>query len=225
MPTSLDEARTGNTVADLTQAILDSLYYVQGRIPALATPTDWYMALAYTVRDRLMNDWITAFSTMRKEDIKIVGYLSAEFLIGPQLGNNLLNVGDIREQVKQAVSDLGLDLDVLLRQEPEPGLGNGGLGRLAACYMESLTTLNVPAIGYGIRYEFGMFHQEIQDGWQVEKTDKWLRFGNPWEICHPEISYSVYTGGRTEHYRDEHGSFRVRWIPSHVVKGVAYDIL
>src|SRR5271165_602301 len=132
MPTSLDEARTGNTVADLTQAILDSLYYVQGRIPALATPTDWYMALAYTVRDRLMNDWITAFSTMRKEDIKIVGYLSAEFLIGPQLGNNLLNLG-IREPVKQALSELGLDLDVLAREEPEPGLGNGGLGRLAAC--------------------------------------------------------------------------------------------
>ena len=224
MPTSLDEARTGNTVADLTQAILDSLYYVQGRIPALATPTDWYMALAYTVRDRLMNDWITAFSTMRKEDIKIVGYLSAEFLIGPQLGNNLLNLG-IREPVKQALSELGLDLDALAREEPEPGLGNGGLGRLAACYMDSLATLRIPAIGYGIRYEFGLFHQEIRDGWQVEKTDKWLHFGNPWEICQAGISYRVGGGGHTEQYHDGQGKLRVRWVPARVVKGVAHDTL
>jgi glycogen phosphorylase len=224
MPASLDEARTGNTVADLTQAILDNLYYIQGRVPALATPTDWYMALAYTVRDRLMNDWITSFSTMRKEDIKIVAYLSAEFLIGPQLGNNLLNLG-IREPVKQALSELSLDLDALAREEPEPGLGNGGLGRLAACYMDSLATLRIPAIGYGIRYEFGLFHQEIRDGWQVEKTDKWLHFGNPWEICRPEISYRVGEGGHTERYHDGQGNLRVRWVPERVVKGVAHDTL
>src|SRR5271166_3323949 len=223
MPASLDEARTGNTVADLTQAILDNLYYIEGRIPALATPTSWYMALAYTVRDRLMNDWITSFSTMRKEDIKIVGYLSAEFLIGPQLGNNLLNLG-IREPVKQALSELNLDLDVLARQEPEPGLGNGGLGRLAACYMDSLATLRIPALGYGIRYEFGLFHQEIRDGWQVERTDKWLHFGNPWEICRPEFSYYVGEGGHTERYQDGQ-NLRVRWVPDRVVKGVAYDTL
>jgi starch phosphorylase len=224
MPASLDEARTGNTVADLTQAILDNLYYIQGRVPALATPTDWYMALAYTVRDRLMNDWITSFSTMRKEDVKIVAYLSAEFLIGPQLGNNLLNLG-IREPVKQALSELSLDLDALAREEPEPGLGNGGLGRLAACYMDSLATLRIPAIGYGIRYEFGLFHQEIRDGWQVEKTDKWLHFGNPWEICRPEISYRVGEGGHTERYHDGQGSLRVRWMPGRMVKGVAHDTL
>src|SRR5271170_6271262 len=205
MPASLDEARTGNTVADLTQAILDNLYYIQGRIPALATPTDWYMALAYSVRDRLMNDWITAFSLMRKEDIKIVGYLSAEYLIGPQLENNLLNLG-IREPVKQALSELGLDLGALIQQEPEPGLGNGGLGRLAACYMDSLATLRVPAIGYGIRYEFGLFDQEIRDGWQVEKTDKWLHLGNPWEICRPQASVDVFFGGQTEHWTDSHGA-------------------
>jgi glycogen phosphorylase len=224
MPASLDEARTGNTVADLTQAILDNLYYIQGRIPALATPNDWYMALAYSIRDRMMNDWVQSFSTMRKEDIKIVGYLSAEFLIGPQLGNNLLNLG-IREPVKQALSELGLDLDALAREEPEPGLGNGGLGRLAACYMDSLATLRIPAVGYGIRYEFGLFHQEIRDGWQVEKTDKWLHFGNPWEICRPEMSYAVGEGGRTEQYHDGEGKLRVRWVPASVVKGVAHDTL
>jgi len=170
MPAVLDEARTGNSVADLKQGILDNLYYIEGRVPELATPNNWYMALAYSIRDRIMDDFITGFRTMRKEGVKIVSYLSAEFLIGPQLADNLLDLG-IREPVKQALAELGQDLDTLIQQEAEPGLGNGGLGRLAACYMDSLATLRVPAIGYGIRYEFGLFHQEIKEGWQVEKTD------------------------------------------------------
>ena len=115
------------------------------------------------------------------------------------------------------------DLSSLLDQEEEPGLGNGGLGRLAACYMDSLATLNVPAIGYGIRYEFGIFDQAIRDGWQIELTDKWLRFGNPWEIIRSEITFDVKLGGRTERYRDETGCLRIRWLPEKVVKGVAYD--
>ncbi|MGO9519945.1 MAG: glycogen/starch/alpha-glucan family phosphorylase, partial [Candidatus Korobacteraceae bacterium] len=224
MPAILDEARTGNSIADLKQAILDNLYYIQGRIPALATPTDWYMALSYAIRDRMMNDWVKAISLMRTEDIKIVGYLSAEYLVGPQLANNLLNLG-IREPVTQALSELGLELNSLIALEPEPGLGNGGLGRLAACYMDSLATLRVPAIGYGIRYEFGLFHQEIRDGWQVEKTDKWLHLGNPWEICRPELSYHVGGGGHTEQYHDGEGNLRARWVPATVVKGVAHDTL
>ena len=224
MPAILDEARVGNTTADLKQAILDNLYYVQGRVPELATPISWYMALAYTVRDRMMADWIKAFSTIRNKNVKVVSYLSAEFLIGPQLGNNLLNL-EIRGPVKDALAELGLDMDVLSRHEAEPGLGNGGLGRLAACYMDSLATLRVPAIGYGIRYEFGLFHQEIRDGWQVEKTDKWLHNGNPWEICQPEISYKVGLGGHTEWYHDEGGTLRARWVPAEVVKGVAHDTL
>ena len=224
MPAILDEARTGNSVEDLKQAILDNLYYIQGRIPALATPTDWYMALSYAVRDRMMEDWIRGITVMRKENVKVVGYLSAEYLIGPQLGNNLLNLG-IGERVKQALSELGLDLTNLMQQEPEPGLGNGGLGRLAACYMDSLATLRIPALGYGIRYEFGLFHQEIRDGWQVEKTDKWLHLGNPWEICRPELSYQVGSGGHTERYHDGEGNLRVRWVPAQVVKGVAHDTL
>ena len=118
---------------------------------------------------------------------------------------------------------MGQDLSSLLEQEEEPGLGNGGLGRLAACYMDSLATLNVPAIGYGIRYEFGIFDQAIRDGWQVELTDKWLRFGNPWEIVRSEITFDVKFGGRTEPYDDEQGRYRVRWVPEKVVKGVAYD--
>ena len=143
-------------------------------------------------------------------------------LTGPHLGNNLICLG-IWEAAQRALSTLGQELAPLLDQEEEPGLGNGRLGRLAACYMDSLATLNVPAIGYGLRYEFGIFDQAIRDGWQVEVTDKWLRFGSPWEIVRSEIAYEVKFGGRTEHYRDERGQERVRWIPERVVKGVACD--
>ena len=224
MPVVQDNVRTGRTTSDLKQAILDNLYYIQTRIPELATTNDWYMAVAYAIRDRMMNDWIQAFGRARRTRIRIVSYLSAEFLIGPQLGSNLLNVHDIRDNVKAALAELGQSLDTLLAHEPEPGLGNGGLGRLAACYMDSLTTLNIPAIGYGIRYEFGLFDQQIKNGWQVERTDKWLSLGNPWETSRPEISHYVGTGGYTEQYHDEHGHFRVRWIPEHVVRGIANDI-
>ena len=128
--------------------------------------------------------------------------------------------GRLRED---ALSTLGQELAGLVEQEEEPGLGNGGLGRLAACYMDSLATLDVPAIGYGIRYEFGIFDQAIRDGWQVELTDKWLRFGNPWEIVRSEVTFDVGFGGRSERYSDEQGHDRVRWRPEKVVKGVAYD--
>jgi starch phosphorylase len=219
-----ESVRTGRAVAEIKQAILDNLYYIQCRIPALATTNDWYMAVAYAVRDRMMSDWIQAFGRVRGTRTRIVAYLSAEFLIGPQLGNNLLCVHDIRDSVATALSELGQSIDTLLNHEPEPGLGNGGLGRLAACYLDSLTTLNIPAIGYGIRYEFGLFQQQIQNGWQVENTDKWLSLGNPWEIAHPEIAHYVGLGGHTEQYHDEQGRFRVRWIPENVIRGVANDI-
>ena len=218
-----DRVRTGNTVAELKQAILDNLYYAQARVPDLATKYDWYMATAYAVRDRMMHDWIVSFDRIRKEKLKMVAYLSAEFLIGPQLGINLIDLGDVREHARKALAELGMSLEEIESVEPEPGLGNGGLGRLAACYMESLTTEEVPAIGYGIRYEFGLFRQEIRDGWQVEKTDKWLQLGCPWEIARPERNYVVGFGGHTEHYNDEHGIARVRWVPANMVKGVAHD--
>src|SRR5262249_13861091 len=141
---------------------------------------------------------------------------------GPHLGNNLINLG-IYEEAKAAMTELGLSFDVLLRQEEEPGLGNGGLGRLAACFLDSMATLQIPSLGYGIRYEFGIFHQSIQDGRQVEKTDKWLRTGNPWEIARPEWTVEVKFGGRTEQYTDERGRLRVRWMPDRVVNGVPYD--
>jgi len=220
------DIRTGTTPEDISQAFLDNLYYAQGRIPSIATRNDLYMALAYTVRDRLLATWVSAMERHSRPDgdteLKVVCYLSAEFLPGPHLGNNLINLGIYRE-TELALSQLGFKLEDLISQEEEPGLGNGGLGRLASCFMDSLSTVGVPALGYGIRYEFGIFDQVIRDGWQVEITDKWLNLGNPWEIPRPELSQEVRLGGRTEQYRDEKGKTRVRWIPSGVVKGVPYD--
>lgn len=206
----------------LKRAFMDKLLYVQGKFPALASRNDYYMALAYTVRDRIMQRWISTASAYTRHGSRTVCYLSAEFLMGPQLGNNLINLG-IYDEVKQAVTELGLDFDALLAHEAEPGLGNGGLGRLAACFLDSLATLEIPSLGYGIRYEFGIFQQEIVDGWQVEKTDKWLSVGNPWEIQRPEWTVAVKLGGRTERYTDEAGRVRVRWLPDRVVNGVPYD--
>ena len=172
---------------------------MQGKFPALATENDYYMALAYAVRDRMLQRWISTAASYTKHGSRTVAYLSAEFLLGPHLGNNLINLG-ILEPVKQCMTELGMNFDELLHQEEEPGLGSGGLGRLAACFIDSLATLEVPALGYGIRYEFGIFHQEIIDGWQIEKTDRWLRFGNPWELVRPEWAVSVKFGGTTEQY-------------------------
>jgi starch phosphorylase len=180
------------------------------------------MALAYTVRDLMLYRWIKTVEQFRKQNVRIVSYLSAEFLLGPHLENNLINLG-IYDRVCKAAEEDDFDIHALFDQEEEPGLGNGGLGRVAACYLDSLATLEIPAIGYGIRYEFGIFDQEIRDGWQAERTDQWLRLGNPWEVARPELTYQVKFGGRTEAYEDEQGRYRVRWIPHRTVKGVAYD--
>jgi starch phosphorylase len=207
----------------MAEALLENLRYRQATLPKHATLNDWYMALAYTVRDRMLDNYMATVDAITgPRPAKVVAYLSAEFLTGPHLGNSLVNLG-LWDSAKAAVASVGQDLATLLEHEEEPGLGNGGLGRLAACYMDSLATLNVPAIGYGIRYEFGIFDQAIRDGWQVELTDKWLRFGNPWEIVRSETSYDVPFGGRTDWYQDDGGRHRVRWVPDHVVKGIAYD--
>ena len=220
------DARTGLTPEALAQGFLDHLYYALGRVPAVATRNDLFMALAYTVRDRLLARWYAGIrryrESLRNDNLKAVCYLSAEFLPGPHLGNNLVNLG-LYDEARQAMEGLGLNLEDLVEHEEEPGLGNGGLGRLASCFMDSLATLGIPALGYGIRYEFGIFDQEIRDGWQVEITDKWLKLGNPWEIPRPELSREVKLGGRTEQFHDERGRLRVRWHPAGVVKGVPYD--
>ncbi|MDR3415329.1 MAG: glycogen/starch/alpha-glucan phosphorylase [Nevskia sp.] len=206
----------------MRQSFLYHLFYTLGKLPLLATKTDYYLALAFGVRDRLLQRWISTATVYTKQGSRTVAYLSAEFLMGPHLGNNLVNLG-VYDEARQAVGELGLDLDELLYKEEEPGLGNGGLGRLAACFVDSMATLEIPCVGYGIRYEFGIFYQSLADGWQVEKTDKWLRFGNPWELQRPEWAVQVKLGGTTEHYTDDHGRVQVRWIPSRVVNGVPYD--
>ena len=220
--TIIEDDRTGESVDALARAIEDNMFYVQGKFSGINTKNDDYLAVAYTVRDRLMRRWIDSVETYLKNDVKVVCYLSAEFLMGPHLHNNLVNL-DLVEPMREAVASLGTTLEEVINQEGEPGLGNGGLGRLAACYMDSLSSLQIPAIGYGIRYEYGIFGQEIQDGWQVEVTDKWLQLGNPWELHRPERTYEVKYGGHTEPWEDEDGCFRVHWQADQKVMGVAYD--
>lgn len=222
MDTIDENGHTSLSKEALKRAFLDNLFFVQGKFPALATKHDYSLALAYTVRDRLLHRWISTAETYTREKSRTVAYFSAEFLLGPHLGNNLLNLG-ISEQVRQALSELGLIYEELLGQEVEPGLGNGGLGRLAACFLDSMATLEIPSVGYGIRYEFGIFAQEIVEGWQEEKTDKWLRYGNPWEIQRPEWAVEVKLGGQTEHYTDTENNLRVRWIPGWTILGTPYD--
>ncbi len=206
----------------IRNAVLDKLFYVRGKYPRIATSNDYYMALAYCVRDMMLRRWVSTAAAYTETQTRTVAYLSAEYLMGPHLGNNLVNLG-IYDDVKVAMSQFGLDFDTLLAEEPEPGLGNGGLGRLAACFIDSLATLEVPTLAYGIRYEFGIFEQHIIDGWQVERTDKWLQYGNPWEIARPEWAVDVKLGGWTEHYTDELGRKRVRWVPERLVQGVPHD--
>ena len=206
---------------DMLEKLYVELAKFPGRRDARTTTTS-------RCRTRCAIACCTAGSTRRARILegkhRTVIYLSAEYLIGPQLGSNLLDARPRRPRRATALAELGVSLDELIEHEEEPGLGNGGLGRLAACYMDSLATLDIPAVGHGLRYEFGIFDQDIRDGWQVERTDRWLRNGNPWEVRRYEIEHRVGFGGHTEHVTDEHGRCRVRWIPERVVKGVPYDV-
>ncbi|MCP9826958.1 glycogen/starch/alpha-glucan phosphorylase [Synechococcus sp. L2F] len=219
-----DPQRNGLSAADLVDGMTEHLFYTLGRQARGASHHDLYMALSYAVRDRLMTRHLAYKDELRRLRPKAVAYLSAEFLIGPQLGNNLLMLG-IVEQAREALRRFGINnLDTVLDEEEEPGLGNGGLGRLAACYMESLASLEIPATGYGIRYEFGIFDQLIEHGWQVEITDGWLKGGWPWELIQPERSCRVGFGGHTEQVRDERGELRHRWVPAEAVIGIPHDV-
>ncbi|WP_077100061.1 glycogen/starch/alpha-glucan phosphorylase [Mycobacterium terramassiliense] len=218
----VEHSRTGMSAAALQRAINDHLRYSIGRPAAARRPEHYYRALALAVRDRMQDRRVASTQTSLDLGRKVTCYLSAEFLMGPQLGNNLLNL-NMERAAREALAAMGQNLDTVLACEEEPGLGNGGLGRLAACYLDSLATLERPAIGYGIRYEFGIFDQEIRDGWQVEQTDNWLDHGNPWEIAKPDVTYLVKWGGYVAHHTDDNGGDRVRWVPGRLLKGVAYD--
>lgn len=180
------------------------------------------MGVALAIRDRLINKWIETQQAYYKQDVKRVYYLSLEFLIGRTLGNSLINL-DLLDSTYQAMHDLGHEMEMLRDIEFDAGLGNGGLGRLAACFMDSLATLEIPAYGYGIRYEYGIFFQRIIDGYQVETADNWLRYGNIWEIERPEFLYMVRFYGRVEQHYDEHRNLRHTWVDTRDIAAVAFD--
>jgi len=198
--------------------LIRNLYHTHGSAMQSASLHDIYMALSYTVRDELIARWRKTADTRYAHNPKYVYYLSAEYLPGKQLPQNLLYTGTT-EAARRALATYGINLDDLVRLDVEPGLGNGGLGRLAACYLDSLATIDVPATGYGIRYEFGIFEQTFDDGWQVERPDEWALRGNPWEFIQSDELIPVGFGGRTKHDHDDHGRLRVRWIPAETVLG------
>ena len=206
------------------QAFSDNLYYTRGQAIYTATHHDLYMALSHTVRDYMMFNWQKNVDAYFRQNPKFVYYLSAEYLVGQQLDKNLLYTGTY-EFARETMRQHDIDLADLSRLDIEPGLGNGGLGRLAACFMDSLATLNIPAVGYGIRYEYGIFRQDFRDGWQIESPDEWLHYGNPWEFPHPDDMVEVGFGGCTESYHDSEGNYRVRWIPAQTIMGQPFHTL
>ncbi len=211
------------TVESFTREFLREVNFGQGVDLDRASANDKYLALARTVRHYLMTRWLETLRNQYRDQAKTVAYLSAEFLLGPQLENALL-AADLDDIATESLRQLGIDIDELSAVEIEPGLGNGGLGRLAACFIDSLATLNVPSIGYGIRYEFGIFRQTFVDGKQVEKPDTWLRLGSPWEIPHPENAVEVRFGGYTEDAPGGPEGART-WVPAWAVTAIPYNYM
>ncbi|GAO37753.1 glycogen phosphorylase [Sulfuricella sp. T08] len=208
--------------APFCHALANHLTYSVGKDHFTATPRDWFFALAHVTRDQLTGRWMETMRRYYRADAKRIYYLSMEFLIGRSLTNSLLNMGYL-DRCHQAALDAGLDLEQARAVEPDAALGNGGLGRLAACFLDSMATLGLPSYGYGIRYEYGMFNQHIENGWQVEHPDNWLRYGNPWEFPRPEVLYPVKFYGRPLEYVSEDGSLHHHWVDTEDVMAMAYD--
>lgn len=218
----VEDDRTSMHPAALRRAFQDHVQFSRSRDTDAATAFDRYVALALAVRDRLVSRWSATQRTYYERDVKRAYYLSAEFLLGRALLGNLQALG-IEGAYRAVLREMGVDLGDLIEQEPDAGLGNGGLGRLAACFLESMATLGLPGYGYGIRYEFGIFEQAIRKGAQVERADEWLRFGNPWEIERPEYAVKVGFGGHTEMRMNGNGGYRMVWHPAERIVGVPYD--
>ncbi len=212
----------GMDTHSIIRSMANRLEYLVGKDLYTATERDWFHVAAYVVRDRLMERWMETMRTYYREDSKRVYYLSMEFLIGRTLMNSLLNMG-ILEPVSQAFSEAGLNLEKICEMEPDAALGNGGLGRLAACFLDSMATLGIPGYGYGIRYEYGMFRQSIEDGYQREHPDNWLRYGNPWEFPRAEVIFPIKFYGRVVEYPDEAGNLHYHWVDTDEVIAMAYD--
>lgn len=215
-------SRQGHDVESLAWGFAEHMKYSLGADHHTATQHDQYMSLAFAIRDRLINQWIRTQQTHHKKHVKRAYYLSLEFLIGRSMGMNVINLR-LDGAVREALESLGYDWEEIREAEVDAGLGNGGLGRLAACFLESLATLNLPAFGYGLRYDYGIFRQEIENGNQVEQPDDWLRRGNPWEIERPEICPQVHFGGRVEMIHDR-GRLRAHWLDTQSVVGLAHDM-
>src|SRR5829696_122992 len=203
-------------------SVLAKLALAVGKDVQAATPRDWFVATALALRDRVIHRWLAVERASRAEGRKHVYYLSLEFLIGRLFADVVENLR-LTETVRAALGDLGVDLDRMRRAEPDAALGNGGLGRLAACLMESMASLGVPACGYGIRYDHGLFRQVIRDGWQQEFAEDWLSFGNPWEFARPEVVYDIQFGGRVEMTEAAPGRVRPVWRPDETIEAAAYD--
>ncbi|TVR79653.1 MAG: glycogen/starch/alpha-glucan phosphorylase [Rhodospirillales bacterium] len=217
-----EDYHTGTDVDSLIRSFNFHLHFTLAKDQYSATTQDRYQALALAVRDRLVGRWIHTQQIYHKRNVKRVCYLSLEFLIGRAMGNNVISLL-MEDTCREAMTRLGLDWDILRDVEVDAALGNGGLGRLAACFLDSMATLKLPAIGYGIRYDYGIFKQRIENGYQMEEPDNWLRMGNPWEIPHPEYSYLVPFGGRVEAQRTN-GASRWRWLDTRPVVGLPYDM-
>ncbi len=213
----------GMNAGSIQLSFANHLEYSLSKDQYTATVKDLYQALALSVRDRMVERWIRTQQTYYNLDVKRVYYLSAEYLMGRVLTNNLFNLG-LYGETRKAMEELHIDLDELAAEEPDMGLGNGGLGRLAACFLDSLATLEIPAYGYGIRYEFGIFDQEIRDLGQVELPENWLKFGNPWEIARPEYTFNVHYYGKVKEIRQADGSVQFEWCDTSNVVGIAYDV-
>ena len=216
--------RTAKTVEEFKDLLIDNLYFTHGQALQTSTPTDAYLALCYTVRDHLMERYRTTSQADYRANPKFVYYLSMEYLLGRQLPQNMLYT-NTEELARGALAEYGLDLDRLIQIDPEPGLGNGGLGRLAACFLDSLATLDMPCVGYGIRYQYGIFRQEFRDGWQYECPDDWTSMGNPWEFAHPDDRVTVGFGGQVERVGRGNGHHKARWVPSEEVRGEPYHTM
>ncbi|WP_040475800.1 glycogen/starch/alpha-glucan phosphorylase [Paramagnetospirillum caucaseum] len=213
----------GDDVDSIKEAIGSHLLYTVGKEPINATARDWFMAAAHAVRDRVTEHWMPTLNRYYREDSKRVYYLSMEFLIGRTLVNSLINLG-LYDTVRQAIAELGQDFEELAAWEVEAALGNGGLGRLAACLLDSMATIGVAGFGYGIRYDYGMFTQHVDNGWQVESPENWLRYGNPWEFPRPGVIFPVRFGGRVIHFRDVLGHTRSQWVDAEEVMAMAFDV-
>ncbi|MBQ4358666.1 MAG: glycogen/starch/alpha-glucan phosphorylase [Proteobacteria bacterium] len=215
--------RTGMSDNTLVMAVVDHLRYTFAKNKKTASADDIYLAMSLAIRDRLIHRWMKTMKRYYENDAKRVYYLSAEYLLGRSMRNNLMNMG-LYDTAKRLLAEHDLDLSEIEAHEPDPGLGNGGLGRLAACFLDSLATLGYPAVGYGIRYEFGIFRQSFKDGWQVESRDPWLERMNPWEIARPDRAATVNFGGHVEKRLDENGNLQCDWIDTTKVRGVPYDM-